>query len=273
MKNGVEYILIGIVAVVLVVQLVMFFQISNNFSYLNGVLKGTSSLNKTSTPSTLSYLKINSVGTAKGSAIKATLSIEIQGLGKTANAATANLSSELNQTNATLSKYVNGNTSLIQTSYYSLNNQTSYYYPMEAYSYNGYVAQESLTVTIPSVKNVSSALGALSAINGISIYGATPILSDSQLSSLRLSALSDAMSNATAQADALLPGKNLTVSNITVNYFNYPIVLPYATGAGSSTGGPVLSSAPVGKTPSPIFFNGTETVTESVAVVFSYRAS
>lgn len=270
MKNGMEYILVGIVAVVLVVQLVMFFQISNNFSYLNGIIKGTGSLNKTSTPITLSYLKINSLGTAQGSAIKATLSVQVQGLGKTADAATANLSSELNQTNATLSKYVNGNRSLIQTSYYSLNNQTSYYYPMQAYSYNGYVAQESLTVTIPSVKNVSNVLGALSAINGISIYGATPILSDAQLSSLRLVALSDAMANATSQADALLPGKNFTVSNITVNYFNYPIVMPYAT-AGTAAGGPVLSPTPVSKTSSPIFFNGTETVTESVAVVFSYK--
>src|SRR5208282_2099650 len=117
---------------------------------------------------------------------QAVLSVGFSGLGSSAYAATTNLSSELMQANATLSKYVNGNVSEIQTSYYNLYNQSDYPYT----SYNGYVAMESLTVIIPNVDNVSAALGALSAINGVSIEGSSSQLSDSQFSSLRGTALS-----------------------------------------------------------------------------------
>jgi uncharacterized protein YggE len=262
-SNELLYALIGIVLVIVVVELALILQFSNNIAYIKGVIgSGGGHISNTSYNPNLSFLTVSATGSATGVPSKAEISLDLQGKGLTASAATYNLSKELSQANATLMKYVEGNRSNIQTTYYNLYNQTSYYYS----TYNGYIAQEELSVTIPSIKNVSPALGALANISGVSIYGSSGILSDSQLSQLRTTALAQAMSNATAQAKALLPGKNLSVSNITIGYYPRIYPLPYALGG---TAAEAISNSSV--TTSPEYFNGTETVTESITVVFAYN--
>ncbi len=244
MKNeGLLYVLIALVAIVLILQAAAF---------LGSGPRAAAPAAK------MSHLSITATGNAKGTPGQATLQISLEGKGGTAYAATSNLTTSLNQANSTLLRYVNNNVSLIQTNYYNLYNQSNYYYT----SYNGYVAMESLTVTIPNVANVSAALGALSAINGTSVNGVSAQFAGSQLSSLRRTALSNALSNATAQAKALLPNQTLTVSNITVNYYS-PIILPLVSG--------VVAGASNTK-PNPSYFTGIQTVTESITVTFAYSS-
>lgn len=261
--NTAAYILFGVVLVVLFAVLVVLIQISSNISYLNGELqRGSQSVSNStgSLDANIGYLTVTATGDSQAQVTKASIDTEFQGRGLTAAAATANLSSELNDANAILSRYINGNMSLIQTNYYNLYNQSGYYYT----SYNGYVAMEDLSMTIPNVGNVSSVLGSLSAVNGISINDVSGVLTNAQISALRLTALTSAVENATAQARALLPGRNLSVSNITVGY-RYPIYpVPLVSGVASS------SAANSSEAASPQYFNGTESVTESVTVTFAY---
>lgn len=253
----------GIVLVIVAIELVMLLQFSNSISYMRGELSSGihTAGNGTSYNQNAAFLTISASGTASAVPGKAQLSVQLQGKGQTPSAAEYNLSKELIMANATLMKFIEGNRSNIQTTYYQLYNQTGFYYT----TYNGYVASEDLSVTIPSIGNVSSALGALSNISGVSVYASSGILSDSQISTLRGEALSQAMSNATAQADALLPGKNFSVSNITVDSYPRIYPLPYALGTSAA------STAVSNSTLSPAFFNGTETVTESITVVFTYN--
>ncbi len=158
-------------------------------------------------------------------------------------------------------RYVNGNLSNILTTSYNLYNQSDYYYT----SYNGYVAEEHFSITIPNINNASAVLGSLASINGISVSGLTQEFSKTQLASLRTMALQRALSNATEQAQELLPGKKLVAKNISVNYYN-PIVMPFALSAASSA-----NSAGTGTNPG--YFAGTRVVTGSVTVVFSYNYS
>lgn len=260
MKDNQFYILIGLIMVILVVQLVLFFQLSSSVSYIKGLLAGGRLNVSHQAGGANATLTISATGSAKGIPSRAIIYVDVKGLGKTGDAATANLTAELNQTNVVLNRFINGNTSLIQTSYYNLYNQSSYYYT----TYNGYVAEESLTVTILNFSNASKVVAELSPIKGISISSESASFSDSELASLRLTALSNALANATAQAHALLPNKNVSVENITVNYYT-PIVVPLGVGTAAVSAGNSTAPSP------PQFYSGTQTVTESITVVFSYR--
>ncbi len=248
---------LAVLAAIVVVELVLLFQLSGSVSLIRGEFGGGNQ--HTATNTSLSYLTITASGSVQAVPSKATLEVDFEGKGTTSYAATANLTSELNKANSTLIQYVNGNMSNIQTSYYSVYNQSSYYS-----TYNGYVATESVSVTIPNINNVSAAIGAISAINGTSVYGGAGELSDAQTTSMRTTALSGAITNATSQAQTLLPGKNFSISNMTVNSYNrYPI---YPVVAGSSA---LATSSK--QTLSPSYFTGTQTLTESITVIFQYK--
>ncbi len=243
--------LLGLLVLVILLQLATLHR-------LNPVQTPPSQVNTTTAPAKEPSISITATGSAKSAPSQATINLEVQGRGQTALLATANLTAGLADANAILQKYVNQNSSMITTGYYSLYNQSGYYYT----GYNGYVAQESLSATLPSVSNVSAALAELSSVNGISVSGVSADLSSQQLSSLRTAALKDALANATSQAMALFPSKNLTVRNVTVGYYSGPIVYPLGVATGSV---PKPATAPA-----PAFFAGTETVSESITVVFSY---
>lgn len=202
-------------------------------------------------------IEITATGSASGIPTEGLLTVGVTGRGSTAYAATYNLSKDVSQLNTTIIKYLNGNLSNIATTSYNLYNQSGAYYT----SYNGYVAEEYMSITIPNINNASSVLGSLSSVNGISVSGLSQKFSSGQLSSLRTVALQRALSNATDQAEGLLPGKTLIARNISVSYYN-PIVIPYAFAASAAM-----------PSPNPGYFTGTESVTGSVNVVFSYNYS
>ncbi len=210
----------------------------------------TSAVNQKNTGS----IEITATGSASGIPTEGLLTVGVSGRGSTAYAATYNLSKDVSELNATVIKYLNGNLSNIATTSYNLYNQSGNYYT----SYNGYVAEEYMSITIPSINNASSVLGSLASVNGISISGLSQKFSSNQLSSLRSVALQRALSNATDQAEGLLPGKTLVARNISVSYYN-PIVIPYAFATSAAL-----------PSPNPGYFTGSESVTGSVNVVFSY---
>lgn len=201
-----------------------------------------------------SVLTISATGTATGYPAQATLYLEVNGSGSTSQVATANLSFALARVNSTLSKYIDQNLSNIQTTSYSL---------ARPYNSTSYVAQEGLKVTLPNVSNVSPAIGALSGIGSVRVNDASAVLSDRQAAALRAQALSAAMANATAQAHTLLgPNATIAVRNVTVNSYNF---YPYPVGYSA-----LVASASSGGAQAPSFYSGTQGVTESVTVSFSY---
>jgi uncharacterized protein YggE len=232
-------------------------------------------------PTTVSrYITISATGTASAVPTQGIIYVSAQGRGKTGAAATANLSIALSQMNSSIFRYINGNYSFITTTYYELYNQTNNIYPVGVagtgsvngsgampsiypyyFSYNGFVATEQLNIIIPNTKNISKAIGALSAINGITVSSASATLSNSQITSLRNAAYASAISNATSQAEILTGNAQLSTQNITVGYYNY---YPIAYGVASSSG--INSTTPV----NPQFYSGTSSITEQINIVFSY---
>ena len=107
---------------------------------------------------------------------------------------------------------------------------------------------------------MSYAIGALSAINGISVSGASATFSNSQITSLRNAAYTNAINNATSQAEVLTGNAQLSTQNITVGYYNY---YPIAYGLASNSR--ISSITPV----NPQFYSGTSSITEQINIVFS----
>ncbi len=251
-------ILVVLVVAVLVVQIISVMQLNNLVS------GGAVGKNITTTTKGVGYVTVSATGSASTQPTSGMLYLSVTGKGGTAAAATANLSKALIQVNASLWNYLNHNSSLMQTTYYNLYNQSGngYYYPSGYVGYNGFVASEQITVTVPNIKNVSNAIGALSLINNVQVSSASATLSSAQTTALRSAAFTDALQNATAQASILTGNAALSTQNITVGYYNfYPI--PYALGSGAvqANGGTAVN---------PQFYSGTDSVTESITVVFSY---
>lgn len=249
MKNELALYLVIILAVVIFAALLIFTLQST--SRLGG---GTSTVN-------MNQLTISASGTVSNSSSQASMYLIVNGTGTTSQLAVQNISATLNKFNSTILKYVNGNLSRISTSYFNV---------YKNYNKTGYTATEGLNLILPNIKNVSGAISSLSNISDLYVVGASPQLSDAQTSAMRIRALSLAMSNATAQAYALI-GNNETIyaTNISVN--NYRIFpYGYALGASSAV---VPSGAPVQNINSSVptqFYGGTSQVTESVTVVFTY---
>ncbi|MDE1871488.1 MAG: SIMPL domain-containing protein [Candidatus Micrarchaeota archaeon] len=208
----------------------------------------------TSTIQQSSTLTISATGTVYNSSSQSVIYVTMNGTGKTNQQAVQNISATLQKFNSTIMKYVNNNASLITTSYFNV---------YKVYNKSSYEASESLSVTIPDIGNTSAAIGALSNITNVYVGGASPELSDAQVSAMRVAALSLALSNATAQAHALLRNSTIYTTNITINnYYVYPI--PYRLDLAISGGSGVTTTIP------PEFYGGTNKVTESITVVFVY---
>ncbi len=247
---GNEPVLYAILVILVIVLVAFAFYAGSNYKAWGSTATTTVSASK-------SVLTITASGTVYNSSAEAYVDVNINGTGATNKQAVQNLSASLDAFNSTISKYINGNFSRITTIYFNV---------YKIYNETGYQAQESLTVVLPNIKNVSPSIESLSAIPNVYVSDATPELSDAQVSSMRIAALSLALSNATQQAEALI-GTNSTIlsKNISVNnYYVYPYMysIKYPLSAGGATGGNV--SIP------PQFYGGTNRVTESVTVVFVY---
>ncbi len=222
----------------------------------------------------LSYVTISASGTASAAANEALVYISLNGTGNTTASATANLSRTLQEFNTTILPLINRNLTLIQTTYYGVNRpyQTGCYpvpvgtgtaspdYCIQSnvIGFNGYVATEDITVTLPNSNNVSAAINALSKIPDLTFQSIQATLSDTETATLNRQALSLAIANATAQA-RILAGNDtqLKIENITVqNQYIYP----YLYAVGSSSAGTNSSST---------FYPGQLKISKSVTVVFS----
>ncbi len=221
-------------------------------------------------------IAVSATGSASTLPSMAKLYLNVNGSGASTQGATANLSSAIDALNKTINPYINGNLSLIATTYYSVQKNTCPYgyYPTtvstttvygqtpvpayQACNTSRYTATESLTVTIPGINNASAALTALSGIPNVYVSNINTALSTPQITALRQEALQQALTNATMQAQAVAGNAALSVRNITVSSYNiYPGVYFNAATSGSS-----------GKQAT--IFGGTSSVTESITVTFNY---
>lgn len=199
----------------------------------------------------MTYVTVTGSGVAYAIPSNATIFVTLNGTGSTPAIATSNLSLTLNEFNYTILKYAGGNSSRITTQSYSL---------YKVYNKSAYSATETVSVSIPSISNVTPALTALSLIQNVYINSVSSQLSQQQTAALTSSALQSALDNATAQAEqlsgnAVLYQKNVTVSK---NYIYYPY---YSLAANAN---PVSGQGP-------LYFNGREGVSEQVTVVFTHR--
>jgi len=240
--------IIVLVAVIIFSALIAFSfeSTGNNLGSGSGTKAGNST-------TALSQLTITASGSVSNASTQSLLYVSINGTGPTTQAATQNLSSTLNRFNSTIAPFINGNLSKITTSNYNT---------YKVFNSTIFQAQESLMVSLPNIANTSAAIGAVSNIPNVYISEAAPELSNAQIKGMRIQALQLALANATSQADALIgPNDTIYATNISVNnYVVYPFA--YATAQAS---GPGTSPAIT-----PKFYGGTNQVTESVSVVFSW---
>ena len=196
----------------------------------------------------LRYITVTASGTSYAYPQAATLYVLMNGTGRSAAIATANLSLTLSEFNYTVSKYVGGNLSRIQTQSYLL---------QRIWNTSNYSATELVSVTVPQIQNVSPLLGTLSLIQNVYINQVTSHLTNDQISQLRQSSLSLAINNATMQAQIVAGNSTVRMMNVTISgsyYYPYPV---YSNAESSSK--------------NPQFFNGVQGVTEQIYTVFSYR--
>ncbi len=195
-------------------------------------------------------VSISASGSASALPQQGAIYIYVNGTGDTAGVATANMSLALAQVNSTLSTYANANS--ITTQYYSV---------AKEYNSSLYVAKEGVQIIIRNVNNMTNALQSLSNYKNVYVQNAAASLSGSQATMLSRLALQLALKNATAQAEALTENATLTAVNMTTT--NYRVYVPLGLGAVASAG-----VAP--ETSSQLFFNGNESITESITVTFRY---
>lgn len=206
---------------------------------------------------------VSATGTVTAVPAQAVIYLYANATGDTFAGAAANLSSEISALNSTLMPLVGNNSSRIQTTSYSIYapgpcyNITPNYYPRfycrPVYSPTFFVATESVAVTLPDSGVANQALEGLSAVPGVTVSNVAAQLSPVQKRIVDQQALSLAMSNATAQAEALAGGESLSVVNISISGYVYPV---YGVSASAS------------KVGNQTFYPGTTTVTKSVFVVF-----
>lgn len=208
---------------------------------------------------TLSSVSVSATGFAKGVPSSAMISLYINGTGNSSKAATLNLSSRINAFNSTISSYLGGNLSLVQTSYYNVYKQ----YSNRSNAPPVYNAQEYITVTLPQISKLDSFLVTVTNVTGVEIQGVSATLSDQQTSTLRQQALQYALQNATMQATGIIGNAAIVNTTISVgSYYATPYPL-YATSSSGNAGGIAI--------PPRLFYNGTSSVTESIQATFYYR--
>ncbi len=172
----------------------------------------------------------------------------VNGTGGTEHIANDNLSLTLEILNSSVLKYIGGNLSNIVTQNYYIN---------KVKNSSEYQAVEYLQITITDVKNMSAVLSTISKINNTYVTGAYAQLSPQQLTNMRTTALSKALSNATAQAEALENNASIKVENITVGQPRFPVFIAAQTSSASS-----------GAQSGQLFYYGEQGITETVTATF-----
>ena len=234
------------------------------------------------------FITVTASGIAYGYPDQALLYIYANASGSTAASAAANLSATMGALNSTIATYLDNNMSLLQTQYYGdrmvqttlCNNYTvepiataSSQKPLYCtslqspgmvvqsstccYNVSKYAAQEYLVATVPNINSVDAALSAISAVPNVNVQSTSQQFSPSYASALMRSSLTNALSNATEQAQLLAgAGLQVEVVNISIEgspYF-YPVAFSSAQGAAASGGS--------------TFYPGRSGIVRSVYVLF-----
>ncbi len=191
-----------------------------------------------------SYITVTASGSVSQTPQQADVYLTANGTAENAANATAMLAQTIGRINSTVSRYLINGSSIQTTSYQLYRPYNSIYY----------TASESLTLSFP-FNATGSAIAALSSVNNTFISGISIQLSQPQAAGMSSSALAMAMQNATAQAQEVA-GTNakLNVVSVTVNNAGY--ILPGPKFSVASDAVPV--------------FPGTQSVTQSVTVKYSY---
>ncbi|MGI0141936.1 MAG: SIMPL domain-containing protein [Candidatus Micrarchaeales archaeon] len=209
-------------------------------------------------------ITVTATGTAYGFSDQALMYIFANSTGDTAALANSGLVSTVNSVDNALAPYLNGNSSLIQTQSYNVfqtrilvcTGASGVVVSGPCLNRTGYEAAQSIVATIPNILNVSGAIAALAAIPNVNVQGVNQQLSAMQYSRLLNNSLSNAVVNATAQAQALAGSKyTVSIINITTTQSS-PIF--YGPLAAASSGSAQNSS----------YFVGRTGVTRSITVVF-----
>lgn len=192
-----------------------------------------------------STITVSATGSASAMPQQAVVYLTANGTARSAANATSMLSKTVYAISSTLAGYLS-NGSMIQTTSYQL------YAP---YNSPYYTASEGMQFTVP-VGLVGNAIGDLASLHNVFINSVSIQLSQAQVSNLSSTALSIAMQNATAQAQEVAgPHVPLTISSVTLN--TGPYVFP------GSRYFVAAESVPV--------FPGTQSVTQSITVVFTHQ--
>ena len=194
------------------------------------------------------YITVSAKGFAYGYPSQSSLYLTVNGTGPTAGLATMNASLAVQELNATMQKYIGGNSSMIKTMSYSLS---------KVHNSSAYEVVEGMRITLPDINSTGSALASAASVENVYVNAVVPALSKAQSKALVGEALSDALYNATSQAEVLARNATVSVHNVTVNsYYVFPYALAgaaYATNGGSSQ-----------------FYSGQNQVAESITVTFTY---
>ncbi len=194
-----------------------------------------------------STIKVTATGSVSQYPAVGVIYATINGSGKTTAIANDNLSLAYANLNSSVFQYIGKNSSNIQT---------QYYYTSKVYNESRYQAIENVKITLSSSKNISDVLNILASINNVQVTQASAKLSDSQIESMRSSALSLALENATQQAETLSNNATLVVQNITVGQAVMPVF-------------PTVSLSTAKSYPT-VFSYGNQGLTETVTVIFAH---
>jgi uncharacterized protein YggE len=220
-------------------------------------------------------ITLTASGSASASPDMAEVMIAMNGTGPTAAMANANLSASVGVMNRTILPFLNGNTSLIQTTSYQISPATNCTYPAGTstavipyycitHKLPYYVASESLEISVPNIRNSSAVITGLSKVPNIQLQGVQAAFSQGLQNTLNQKALSAALANATGQAQLLAgQGVSISVENITVQ--SGLMYYPEAYGTLS------IASSPAVAANSTAFYGGKGTTQRSIHVVFGIR--
>ncbi len=193
-------------------------------------------------------ITVTATGTVQQYPAQGLIYLYVNGTGNTEQIANDNLSLTLEILNSSILKYIGGNLSNIVTQNYYMN---------KVKNSSEYQVVEYLQITVTNVKNMSTALSTISKINNTYVTGAYAQLSAQQITNMRTNALSQALSNATNQAETLENNASVKVENITIGQPHFPVFIAAETSSASSR-------AQSGQ----IFYSGEQSLTETITATF-----
>ncbi len=210
----------------------------------------------------LSSVTITATGQATSAPTDAELTLYLNSTANTTALAVEELGATAYALNSTLGNYTHGNMSAVTTTGYN-----TYAIPPQypitnaSRNYTLYEASETVNVKLADFGMLEPLLSHVSKIGDVSVTYISAGVSSSKSSALQQEALTNALSNATAQAQIIIGSASVVYKNVTLdNYYMSPLVYSGASGSPAT----LISQHR-------LIFNGTVTVSRSVTVTFYYR--